>query len=139
MGLAYIFPASAHNFAGSTNYISWILAQWRLALYTSELIAWLRTTGLLARSQSYSLCNSPMREGRRNDVTGGAVFSANTQKRIEGSFLRKSRLFLQKWLLVHFWSTEVPTKDETDDIEIHKNTALYRWLTEVCSRRVCSK
>ena len=56
-----------------------------------------------------------------------------------GKFFSKSRLSLQKWLLlIHFWLREYPVKDAASDIEVDKNTAcdVYRWLREVCSTKL---
>ena len=105
-----------------------------------DLIAWFRTKRLLARSQDCSQCNVPMRQGTRKDVTDGVVWrcpQCKTTKSIrEGSFFSKSRLSLQKWLLLlHFWVKAYPVTDAATDIEIDKRTAcdVYRWLREVCS------
>ena len=110
---------------------------------TDDLIAWFRTKRLLARSQDCSSCNVPMRQGTRNDVTDGLVWrcpQCKTTKSIrQGSFFSKSRLSLQKWLLlIHFWVKEYPVKDAASDIEVDKNTAVdvYRWLREVCSTKL---
>ena len=107
---------------------------------TDDLIAWFRAKRLLARSQDCSACNLPMRQGTRNDVTDGLVWRCSrckTTKSIRaGSFFSKSRLPLQKWLLLlHFWVREYPVTDAATDIEVDKNTAcdVYRWFREVCS------
>lgn len=109
----------------------------------NELIAWLRNKRLLARSQDCANCNTAMGEGHRSDVSDGMVWRCpqckHTKSIREGSFFSKSRLALQKWLLLlHYWSKEFPVKDAADDAEVHKNTACdtYRWLREVCSIRL---
>ena len=54
----------------------------------------------------------------------------------DGSFFSKSRLTLQKWLiLIYFWVREYPVMDATEEAEVHKGSAIdvYRWLREVCS------
>ena len=108
-----------------------------------DLISWLRTNRLLASSQDCSSCATPMREGRHRDISDGVVWRCPqckcTKSIREGSFFSKSRLPLQKWLLVlHYWSKEFPVKDAVDDAEIHKNTAcdIYRWLREACSTKL---
>ena len=108
-----------------------------------DLISWLRTKKLLASSQDCSFCGTAMREGHRSDVSDGVVWRCPQCKRTksirEGSFFSKSRLPLQKWLLlIHYWSKEFPVKYAADDTEIHKNTAcdMYRWLREVCSTKL---
>ena len=73
-------------------------------------------------------------------VLCGGVLSAR-QPRASGRevFFSKSRLSLQKWLLlIHFWVKEYPVKDAASDIEVDKNTAVdvYRWLREVCSTKL---
>ena len=107
---------------------------------TDDLIVWFRAKRLLARLQDCSTCNVPMRQGTRKDVTDGLVWrcpQCKTTKSIRaGSFFSKSRLPLQKWLLLlHFWVKEYPVTDAATDIEVDKNTAcdVYRWLREVCS------
>ena len=107
---------------------------------TDDLIAWFRAKRLLARSQDCSSCHIPMRQGTRRNVTDGQVWrcpQCKTTKSIrERSFFSKSRLPLQKWLLVlHFWVKQYPVKDAAKDVEIDKNIAcdLYRWFREVCS------
>ena len=110
---------------------------------TDDLISWFRTKRLLARSQDCATCNIPMRQGTRKDITDGLVWRCSqckTTKSIrEGSFFSKSRLSLQKWLLlIHFWMKEYPVKDAASDVEVDKNTAIdvYRRLREVCSTKL---
>ena len=110
---------------------------------TDDLIAWFRAKRLLARSQDCSNCNVPMRQGTRKDVTDGLVWrcpQCKTTKSIrEGSFFTKSRLTLQKWLLlIHFWVKQYPVTDIAVDVEIDKNVgcAVYKWLREVCSTKL---
>ena len=107
------------------------------------LIAWLRNKRRLARSQDCTSCNTAMREGRRGDISDGVVWRCPQCKRTksirDGSFFSKSRLPLQKWLLLlHYWSKEFPVKDAADDADTQKNTAcdVYRWLREVCSTKL---
>ena len=108
-----------------------------------NLIAWLRNKRLLARTQNCSSCSTTMREGRRSDVSDGIVWRCPQCKRTksirEGSFFSKSRLPLEKWLLlIHYWSQEFPVKHAAYDADIDKNTAcnVYRWLREVCSTKL---
>ena len=110
---------------------------------TDDLIAWFRAKRLLARSQDCSTCNVPMRQGTRKDVTDGLVWrcpQCKTTKSIrEGSFFTKSRLTLQKWLLlIHFWVKQYPVTDVAVEVEIDKNVAcaVYKWLREVCSTKL---
>ena len=110
---------------------------------TEDLICWFRAKKLLARTQDCSSCGVSMRPGQRRDVTDGLVWrcpQCKTTKSIrEGSFFTKSRLSLQKWLiLLLYWAREFPVKDAGQDAEVHKNTAcdVYRWLREVCSTKL---
>ena len=84
-----------------------------------------------------------MVERRRNDVTDGVSWWCRTcksRKSIrEGSFFSKSRLTLQKWLiLMYMWAREYPVKDAAEEAEVQEKTAidLYQWLREVCSTRL---
>ena len=88
-----------------------------------DLISWLRTKKLLVSSQDCSFCSTSMREGHRSDVSDGVVWRCPqckcTKSIREGSFFSKSRLPLEKWLLlIHYWSKEFPVKDAADDAEI---------------------
>jgi hypothetical protein len=59
----------------------------------------------------------------------------------KGSFFEKSKLTLQKWLLlIHFWSRQLPVTDAVLQLEIHKETAInvYQWLREICSTKLIS-
>lgn len=63
-----------------------------------------------------------------------------TRKTIrEGSFFAKSRLPLQKWLLlVYLWVRQYPVTDASEEAEVDEHTAIdvYQWLREVCSQRL---
>lgn len=57
------------------------------------------------------------------------------------AFFSKSRLTLQKWLLmIHFWAWQCPVTDTLQQIQIGKMNAvdIYRWLREVCSTKLLS-
>ena len=48
-----------------------------------------------------------------------------------GSFFSKSRLTLQKWLiLLYFWVREYPVTDAMEEAEVNKGTAIdiYQWF-----------
>ena len=95
---------------------------------TEDLIGWFRAKRLLARTQDCSSCGVSMRPGQRRDETDGLVWrcpQCKTTKSIrEGSFFTKSRLSLQKWLiLLLYWVREFPVKDVGQDAKVHKNTA----------------
>ena len=56
----------------------------------------------------------------------------------DGSFFAKSRLTLQKWLMMmYFWAREYPLSDAA---EVQEKTAIdiYQWLRKVCSTQLIS-
>ena len=81
-----------------------------------------------------------LREVVRKDVTDHYSFycpQCKSRKSIrEGSFFAKSRLTLQKWLLIiHLWAREYPVLDTAEEAEISDRVAIdiYQWLREVCT------
>ena len=59
----------------------------------------------------------------------------------EGSFFSKSKVTLQKWLLLlYLGARECPVSDASEEAEIHIGTGIdiYQWLREVCSVRLLS-
>ena len=81
-----------------------------------------------------------MQERRRDDISDGVSWycpQCYTRKSIrDGSFFSKSKLTLQKWLLLlHFWIRQTPVTDAMQDVEVAKRTAIdiYQWLREICS------
>ena len=88
-------------------------------------------------------CAVPMVLRSRSDVTDGESWWCSRckgRKSIrEGSFFSKSRLTLQKWLiLMYMWAREYPVKDAAEEAEVQEKTAIdvYQWLREVCSTRL---
>lgn len=80
---------------------------------------------------------------KRSDVTDGVSWWCSRckgRKSIrEGSFFSKSRLTLQKWLIVlYMWARQYPVKDAAEEAEVQEKTAIdiYQWLREVCSTRL---
>ena len=61
-----------------------------------------------------------------------------------GSFFERSKLTLQKWLLLmHWWAKEYPVTNAAEEVEVSNKTAIqvYAWLRDVCNawlRDVCS-
>ena len=58
------------------------------------------------------------------------------------SFFTKSRLTLQKWLLMmQMWSRERPVGDAAGEAEISERTAIdiYQWFREVCSTKLLNE
>ena len=110
---------------------------------TDNTISFLRSKGLLATSMQCSTCAVPMHEASRNDITDRVRWRCavcKTSKSIRhGSFFSKSRLPLQKWLLlIYLWARDYPVKDIAQEAEIDKNVAcdIMNWLREVCSTKL---
>ena len=84
-----------------------------------------------------------MQERPRNDVSDGVSWKCPTckgRKSIrEGSFFAKSRITLQKFLLIlHMWARQYPVSDVAEEAEVALSTAIdvYQWLREVCSTKL---
>ena len=84
-----------------------------------------------------------MVERVRNDIADGVRWRCRrckTSKSIrDGSFFSKSKLSLQKWLiLIFWWSQDYPVTDAKTTAEVDIGTAVdvYRWLREVCSTKL---
>ncbi len=59
----------------------------------------------------------------------------------KGSFFERSKLTLQKWLLLmHWWAKQYPVKDAAAEIGVSLATAIqvYAWMRDVCSHRLCT-
>ena len=57
----------------------------------------------------------------------------------EGSFFAKSRLPLQKWLiLLYWWATQYPILDAWQEAQVAERTAIqvYQWFCDVCSTQL---
>ena len=88
-------------------------------------------------------CALPMMERRRSDVSDNVSWwcpHCKSRKSIrDGSFFAKSRLTLQKWLvLMYFWAREYPVGDAAEEAQVQEKTAIdvYQWLREMCSTRL---
>ena len=84
-----------------------------------------------------------MIERERTDVSDGISWycpQCYTRKSIrQNSFFAKSRLPLQKWvLLIYFWVRQYPVTDAHEEAEVGEHTAIdiYQWLREVCSQKL---
>ena len=81
-----------------------------------------------------------MTEREREDVSDGVSWycpQCYTRSIRKGSFFDKSRLTLQKWLLlIYMWVRQYPVKDAHEEAEVGERTAIdvYQWLREVCSQ-----
>ena len=81
-----------------------------------------------------------MQERQRADISDGVSWycpQCYTRKSIhEGSLFSKSKLSLQKWLLLlRYWVRETPVTQAMEDAEVDKRTAVdgYEWFCEICS------
>ena len=111
---------------------------------TDSLIQYLQGKQLIASNKSCS-CGAEMRLGNKADVSDGKVFRCPSCKRVKslraGSFFDKSRLSLQKWIvLLYWWVREYPVTDAAEEAQVGRDTAInvYQWLREVCSTRLLS-
>ena len=84
-----------------------------------------------------------MAERPRRDISDGYSWwcrQCKTRKSIrDGSFFSKSKLTLQKWLLMlHLWALDCPVTDAMDQAEIDSRTAvdIYQWLREICTTKL---
>ena len=62
-----------------------------------------------------------------------------TQSLRHGSFFEKSKLSLQKWLiLLHWWIREYPVTDAAEEAEVTETTAIqvYQYFRDICSWRL---
>ena len=84
-----------------------------------------------------------MEERPRRDVSDGYSWwcrNCKTRKSIrEGSFFSKSKINLQKWLLIiYMWARQYHVTDVSEEAEVHIETAIdiFQWLREVCSTKL---
>ena len=82
-----------------------------------------------------------MVERARDDVSDRVCWYCTqcyTKKSIrKDSFFDKSRLTLQKWLLLmYMWVRQYPVTDACEEAEVTEHTAIdiYQWLRETCSQ-----
>ena len=104
-----------------------------------QQIAFLQQKGLLASNKTCS-CSTPMLLRPKSDISDGQIFqcpSCKTTKSIRaGSFFSKSKLPLQKWLiLLYWWIRQYPVTDAAEEAQVSRETAIniYQWLREVCT------
>ena len=107
------------------------------------IISFLWSKRLLARSKTCQRCGIPMHEASRSDITDGVRWRCHQYKTSrsirDGSFFSKSRISLQKWLLLmYLWARNYPARDVVQEAEIDKNTAcdILQWFREVCSAKL---
>lgn len=109
------------------------------------IIAFLQSKHVLASSRNCQACNIAMDLQDRSDISDGCRWRCPqcyaTMSIRKDSFFERSRLPLQKWLLLmHWWANEYPVTDAVDEIEVSKATAIqiYQYMRDVCSHRLCN-
>ena len=109
------------------------------------LIQYLQSNGLLPNPKTCPVCspNVDMVLESRDDVSDKYRWRCpSCQKRIslrDGTFFSKSRLSLQKWvILMHWWARQYPVTDAAEEAEVTESTAsqVYQWFREVCSTKL---
>ena len=90
-------------------------------------------------------CSFAMKEREHSDVSDGVSWycpQCYAHKTIrDGSFFSKSRLTLQKWLLMmYLWARQYLVTDAMEEADVDRRTAIdiYQWLREVCSTKLLS-
>ena len=111
---------------------------------TPGIIAFLMNKGVLAR-QRQCPCGGVMALQDRMDISDGMRWRCpDCRKGVtirQGSFFERSKLTLQKWLLLmHWWAKQYPVKDAAAEIGVSLATAIqvYAWMRDVCSHRLCT-
>ena len=70
----------------------------------------------------------------------GGAHSANQEKQfVRIVFSKKSRLSLQKWLLlIHYWARNYPVTDSAEETKVDAGTAVdvFQWFREVCTTKL---
>ena len=95
---------------------------------TSGIISFLQSKHLLA-AQKQCACGTAMELQDRKDINDGCRWCCpHCNKRItirDGSFFEKSKLTLQKWLiLIYWWARQYPVTDAAEEAEVTKATAI---------------
>ena len=90
-------------------------------------------------------CGSDMALARRADVSDGVRWRCPDCHKCtsirKDSFFEKSKITLQKWLLlIHWWSRQYSVKDAAKETQVSEATAIqvYSYLRDVCSHRLCN-
>ena len=109
------------------------------------IITFLQSKHVLARSRQCQACGIAMTMQDRSSISDGCQWRCSkcykTVSIRKDSFFEKSRLPLQKWLLLmHWWTKEYPVTDAAEEVEVSKTTAIqiYPYLRDVCSHRLCN-
>ena len=111
---------------------------------TPAIMAFLQSKHVLA-SQQQCTCGTMMTLQDRSDISDGCRWRCTDCKKAVSirnrSFFSKSKIPLQKWLLLmHWWSRQYPVKDAAEETGVSEPTAIqvYAWLRDVCSYRLCT-
>ena len=111
---------------------------------TPAIIAFLQSKYVLAR-QKQCACGAMMTMQARSDVSDGCRWRCpDCRKGVsirKGSFFEKSKITLQRWLLLmHWWARQYPVKDAAIETGVSLATAIqvYSWMRDVCSYRLCN-
>ena len=111
---------------------------------TPAIITFLQGKNVLARQKQCS-CGTMMEIQARSDISDGYRWRCpDCRKGVsvrKGSFFEKSKITLQKWLLLmHWWARQYPVKDAATKTEVSLHTAIqvYSWMRDVCSYRLCT-
>ena len=111
---------------------------------TEDQIEFLQQKQLLATNMICSRCNTGgMTLGQKSDISDGCIFrcaACKTTKSLRaGSFFSKSKLTLQKWLLLlYWWVRQYPVSDAAEEAKVGRDTAIdaYQWFREVCTTKL---
>ena len=110
-----------------------------------QQITFLQQKGLLATNKTCHVCYGSMALGQKRDITDGSIFRCSACKTTKslraGSFFSKSKLPLQKWLvLLYWWIRQYPVGDAAEEAKVSRETAInvYQWLRETCSTKLLS-
>ena len=108
-----------------------------------QQVSFLQQKGLLASSQTCSACSTSMTLRPKRDISDGYIFRCGSRKTTKSlraaSFFSKSKLALQKWLiLIYWWIGQYPVGDAAEEAKVSRETAInvYQWLQEVCSTKL---
>ena len=94
---------------------------------TDQLITYLQSKNLLASNKTCP-CGSAMQLSARSDVSDGVRFWCPDCHKCatirEGSFFSKSRLPLQRWvILMYWWARNYHVTDAAHEAEVTESTA----------------
>ena len=95
---------------------------------TPGIIAYLQTKHVLS-SRKQCPCGTAMQLQDRNDISDGCRWRCPACRRTlsirDGSFFSRSRLPLQKWLLlIYWWGRQYPVGDAMEEAEVTEATAI---------------